>query len=1002
MRNIMKKYIAFALALVLVIPGLLVGGFGNIHAKADGLTISDILLPADFPDNIIDSTWRNDSDKKVFTYNGFLRFSDSDELKIPLNSPIEESGGRYVGDYSISSKNVRLEFYMEDGCLSRIYFSSADSYESYRGEYRIRKYISEILPDGSVLPWNDISTFTTESGNAYIYYDSYNNELIVCSIDKHNSVRIPCNKETVKTDVGYECHFEECVGTTVKFDFNVIENKVTSIKIDYNSPPTGYIDDFKGTYANRKTIAEILPEDFPVGDKTNQWANQYGHTIIYSVSDDNSIKFDISSDDTKKIKVSEKVVVSSSSSGVEYFYSADGVTLKFSQPREALECINISGDSVADEYKGDYKKLKELSVILPSGFPATEDKSDIPVNVWANEKGTLCYTCNIGDRSVRHLAFYNYVTGFRNLTLPINASMLYDSKADMYKPIAQVFNGPYFYMENGSLSRINVFRWTEDNNNLNGNYMPATNIDNILPEYFPSSLNQAWVNSSGKSVYYDKSARKFIFDDFEIPVLYELGKDDLNYVYVSKVTDGDNVAAVTLKFQMDSNNSLSDINLDFTFMEGGSSQLVTDDYKGNYFPKESYTVTNAAKSDDESTNHGYIAIDKDSARQGETVTVTIYPSENYRLKSLPKYELSGKTYYGSKGANDNEYTFSMPDSDITITAEFEEDLTPKYDVIVSSNDEEYGSAVATVDGETVEKAAKDATVILKATPKSGYVFDHWDVTEGDVQIEDNTSFTMPDKTVKVMAVFERGTTPPEPKTYKISSTKEGASIDYDDDSLVVGIENDSEQKAYIHYDKQLNEVYITQTQDAPTEGCVDCIPVNQGETAKIVLKDCGFQLGTPIKVFKNELYGSAKPEPTPENKIPEHVHNYVWKEISAATSYSDGLEGEVCTVCGDIRNSNAISALGFAIEKYAMPMIRAAKAGQTITFEFGEWNSFPNKMMQAIAQRSKENITFVFHYKWNKKKQEVVIPAGTEFDTTLDWYGPATMQRLFGEYELKK
>ena len=445
----MKKYIAFVLSSVLVISGLLAGGFGSIHAKAAEpiVTIQDI-LPADFPTSI-NSTWKSESGKMVYAYDGYLRFSESDDLYIPLNSVIDTSNNWHVNFTTSSEKVVTLEFYMEDGCLYSLYFDSRDQqYSSYQGDYRIRKNISDILPDGSVLPRYDAAIFTTESGDAYIYYDSDNNNLKVCSKDKPNIVEIPCDTKAVKNPARYECHFGEG-RDIVKLNFNVIENKVASIELSYTGNPAGYIDDFKGTYAKRKTIAKILPVDFPVGDKTNQWANQYGHTIIYSVSDDDSIKFDISSDDTKNIKVSEKVVVSSSSSGVEYFYSDSDVTLKFSQPRGVLECINISGASVEEEYKGDYVKLKE-----------------------------------------------------------------------------------------------------------------------------------------------------------------------------------------------------------------------------------SYTVTNAAKYDDESTNHGYIAIDKDSAYPDETVTVTVYPSENYRLKSLPKYEISGKTYYASKGTKDNEYTFSMPDSDVTITAEFEQVIVP--------------------------------------------------------------------------------------------------------------------------------------------------------------------------------------------------------------------------------------------------------------------------------------------------------------------------------------
>lgn len=83
-------------------------------------------------------------------------------------------------------------------------------------------------------------------------------------------------------------------------------------------------------------------------------------------------------------------------------------------------------------------------------------------------------------------------------------------------------------------------------------------------------------------------------------------------------------------------------------------------------------------------------------------------------------------------------------------------------------------------------------------------------------------------------------------------------------------------------------------------------------------------------------------------------------------------------------------------DDYATPMINAAEAGQTITFEFDEWNSFPKSFMAKLADKSAQNITFVFHYKWDQVEQEITIPAGTTIDLNFDWYGPAKMAELYG------
>lgn len=53
--------------------------------------------------------------------------------------------------------------------------------------------------------------------------------------------------------------------------------------------------------------------------------------------------------------------------------------------------------------------------------------------------------------------------------------------------------------------------------------------------------------------------------------------------------------------------------------------------------------------------------------------------------------------------------------------------------------------------------------------------------------------------------------------------------------------------------------------------------------------------------------------------------------------------------------------------------------------------------MEKVAAKSAEGVNFVFHYNWKNVKQEITIPAGKTFDLNMDWYGPATMNTLFGE-----
>ena len=139
--------------------------------------------------------------------------------------------------------------------------------------------------------------------------------------------------------------------------------------------------------------------------------------------------------------------------------------------------------------------------------------------------------------------------------------------------------------------------------------------------------------------------------------------------------------------------------------------------------------------------------------------------------------------------------------------------------------------------------------------------------------------------------------------------------------------------------------------------------------------------------------GTTPDDPTPSGSA--HTHNFQWQTIIEPTKDTDGLEGEVCS-CGALKNTQLLSAYGYALNDYATPMINAAKSGQTITFEFGEWNSFPKSFMAKLVDKSANGVTFVFHYKWNHVKQEITIPAGTPIDLNFDWYGPAKMAELYG------
>lgn len=160
---------------------------------------------------------------------------------------------------------------------------------------------------------------------------------------------------------------------------------------------------------------------------------------------------------------------------------------------------------------------------------------------------------------------------------------------------------------------------------------------------------------------------------------------------------------------------------------------------------------------------------------------------------------------------------------------------------------------------------------------------------------------------------------------------------------------------------------------------------------------CRFIWDGKNKIAKEYYYSVKYYQEKYEEKPEEtgtHTHDFQWKTISEPTAEKDGLEAEVCSICGERRNEQPLSAYGYALNQYAAPVIEAAQPGQTTTLEFGEWNSFPKSFMDKVA--AKNDVTYVFKFKYNHQRYTICIPAGIKVDYNEDWFGPLKLAELFG------
>ena len=81
----------------------------------------------------------------------------------------------------------------------------------------------------------------------------------------------------------------------------------------------------------------------------------------------------------------------------------------------------------------------------------------------------------------------------------------------------------------------------------------------------------------------------------------------------------------------------------------------------------STTPTNTVSAS--TASNGKVALDKSTAKKGNTVTVTVTPDAGYQLDKLTVTDAKGNTIAVAK-KGDNQYTFTMPDSKVTITPTF--------------------------------------------------------------------------------------------------------------------------------------------------------------------------------------------------------------------------------------------------------------------------------------------------------------------------------------------
>ena len=190
----------------------------------------------------------------------------------------------------------------------------------------------------------------------------------------------------------------------------------------------------------------------------------------------------------------------------------------------------------------------------------------------------------------------------------------------------------------------------------------------------------------------------------------------------------------TVTIQLDNKSDIKDVQKDAILL------IITIDGQKYVFQTLAVTVT-------ESEN-GKVTTDKAVYKVGETVELTVAPDEGYELESL--------LYVGSDGKETQieDNTFTMPESGVTVTAEFAEITVPTYRVKVTD-----GIQNGTVVANPANNVKEGVEVVLNVTPTTdNYMLKAGSlkVTDGTgaaITVAENNTFTMPASDVTVTAEF---------------------------------------------------------------------------------------------------------------------------------------------------------------------------------------------------------------------------------------------------------
>jgi hypothetical protein len=256
----------------------------------------------------------------------------------------------------------------------------------------------------------------------------------------------------------------------------------------------------------------------------------------------------------------------------------------------------------------------------------------------------------------------------------------------------------------------------------------AVSLSGTGPYTFAMPAGDATVSAAFEKVSYNVTIGSLTNGD----ISSSMQKATIGETIILTVTPGIGYKLKAGTLKVNGTITPSPSNAAYTFAMPGADAVVTAEFE----------LTDYAISIAGSVSHGNIATNKETAKMGDTVTLTVTPETGYALKA-GTLKINGSITPEGSGP----YTFVMPAAEVTVTAVFE---AISYNVTIGA----LTNGAITPDKET---ATIGETVTLTAAPDEGYR-----LKAGTLKVNDSITpngsgpytFAMPAAAVTVTAEFE--------------------------------------------------------------------------------------------------------------------------------------------------------------------------------------------------------------------------------------------------------